>query len=101
MSYACPRCGGRLRVIALMQDPAVVRTIVTHVHRALSTEAPGSATRPCRARVDSPLDTRPSQGPSHARSATGALDATPFYYKVLGPTSPAPPATAEHTNRSD
>ena len=57
--------------------------------------------RPCRARVDSPLDTIPSQGPFHARSATGALDATPFYYKVLGPTSPAPPATAEHPNRSD
>ena len=43
MSSDCPRCGGRLRVIALMQDPAVVRTIVTHVHRALSTETPGSA----------------------------------------------------------
>jgi Putative transposase len=40
---ACPRCGGRLRVIAIVQDPAVVRTILTHVGRALSTEAPGPA----------------------------------------------------------
>jgi len=38
--------------------------------------------------------------PDYARSATGALDATAFYYKVLGPTSPASPATAEHPNRS-
>ena len=40
---ACPRCGGRLRVIATVQDPAVVRTILAHVGRALSTEAPGTA----------------------------------------------------------
>ncbi|HEY7654036.1 MAG TPA: transposase, partial [Methylomirabilota bacterium] len=37
---ACPRWGGRLRVIAVVQDPAVVRTILTYVGRALSTEAP-------------------------------------------------------------
>jgi uncharacterized protein YbaR (Trm112 family) len=40
---ACPRCGGRLRVIAIVQDPAVVRTLLTHLGRALSTEAPGPA----------------------------------------------------------
>ena len=40
---ACPRGGGRLRVIASVQDPAVVRTLLTHVGRALSTEAPGPA----------------------------------------------------------
>jgi hypothetical protein len=40
---ACPRCGGRLRVIAVVQDPAVVRTILTHVSRTLSSEAPGPA----------------------------------------------------------
>ena len=38
---ACPRCGGRLRVIAIVQDPAIVRTILAHGGRALSTEAPG------------------------------------------------------------
>jgi hypothetical protein len=42
-ALACPRCGGRLRVIAIVQDPAVVRPILTHVARARSTEAPGPA----------------------------------------------------------
>jgi hypothetical protein len=40
---ACPRCGGRLRIIAIVQDPAVVWPILTHVGRALATEAPGPA----------------------------------------------------------
>ncbi len=40
---ACPRCGGRRRVIAPVQHPAVVRAILAHVGRALSTEAPGPA----------------------------------------------------------
>jgi hypothetical protein len=40
---ACPRCGGRLRVIAIVQDPTVVRTLLAHGGRALSTEAPGPA----------------------------------------------------------
>ena len=34
---------GRLRVIATVQDPAVVRTILAHLGRTLSTEAPGPA----------------------------------------------------------
>ncbi|HEV8307893.1 MAG TPA: hypothetical protein VGW35_09515 [Methylomirabilota bacterium] len=34
---ACPRCGGRLRVVAIVPDPAVVRTLLTHLGRALST----------------------------------------------------------------
>ena len=40
---ACPRCGGRLRVIATIQDPAVARTILADLGRSLSTEAPGPA----------------------------------------------------------
>jgi hypothetical protein len=40
---ACPHCGDRLRVIAIVQDPAAVRTILTPLGRALSTEAPGPA----------------------------------------------------------
>jgi hypothetical protein len=40
---ACPRCGGRLRVIASVQDAAVVRTILAHLGRTLSAEAPGPA----------------------------------------------------------
>ena len=39
---AYPRCGRRLRIIAIVQDP-VGRPILTHVSRALSIEAPGPA----------------------------------------------------------
>ena len=38
-----PRCGGRLRVLATVQDPAIVRTILAHGGRARSTETPGPA----------------------------------------------------------
>ena len=41
---ACPRCGGRLRLIAVIDDPAVVARILRHV--GLPTEVPG--TRPAR-----------------------------------------------------
>jgi hypothetical protein len=41
---ACPRCGGRLRVIATVQDPLAVQAILAHLARSLSTtEAPGPA----------------------------------------------------------
>ena len=41
---ACPRCGGRLRVIATVQDPLAVQAILAHLGRSLSTtEAPGPA----------------------------------------------------------
>ena len=40
---ACPRCGGRLRVIATIQDRAVARTILAHLGRAFSPERPGPA----------------------------------------------------------
>ena len=40
---ACPRCGGRLRVIAIVQDPAVVRTLLAHGGRARAPAAPGPA----------------------------------------------------------
>jgi hypothetical protein len=33
---ACPRCGGRLRVLATIEEPSVVHKILTHV--GLSTE---------------------------------------------------------------
>ena len=41
---ACPRCGGRLRLIAVVDHPAVVARILGHL--ALPTEVPG--TRPAR-----------------------------------------------------
>ena len=39
---ACPRCGGRMRVVATIEDPVVIRRILTHL--GLPTEA--SAPRP-------------------------------------------------------
>ena len=40
---ACPRCGGRLRVVATVQDPAVVRTLLALLGRASAREPPGPA----------------------------------------------------------
>ena len=40
---ACPRCGGRLRVIAIVQDPAVVRTLLAQGGRARAPATPGPA----------------------------------------------------------
>ena len=40
---ACPRCGGRLRVIATVQDPVVVRAILAHLGLAPSPDSPGPA----------------------------------------------------------
>ena len=42
---ACPRCGGRVRLIALIDDPPVIRRILGHL--GLPTEVP--AARPPRA----------------------------------------------------
>ena len=49
---ACPPCGGRLRPIATVQDPAVVGTILAHLgllHPADSPGAPPSADLPATA----------------------------------------------------
>ena len=40
-ALACPRCGGRVRVIATVQDPVVACTILAHLGLALSPEPPG------------------------------------------------------------
>ena len=42
---ACPRCGGRLRLIALIEDPPVIQRILRHL--GLPTEMPEA--RPARA----------------------------------------------------
>jgi hypothetical protein len=39
--------------------------------------------------------------PEYARSATGALDGTAYYYKLLGPPSAATPAASPSRHRSD
>jgi len=40
---ACPHCGGRLRLIATLHDPAVIRKILAHLGRASSRPSPGPA----------------------------------------------------------
>jgi hypothetical protein len=40
---ACPHCGGRLRLIATLHDPAVIRKILAHLGRAPSRPSPGPA----------------------------------------------------------
>ena len=50
---ACPRCGGRLRLIALIEETAVIERILRHL--GVPTEIP--APRPARApplRIGSP-----------------------------------------------
>jgi hypothetical protein len=59
---ACPRCGGRLRVIATVQDPAVLRTLLAHRARAGAAEPPGPAP-PARAAIPS-LDACPCRAPA-------------------------------------
>jgi len=43
---ACPRCGGRLRLIATLEDPAVVAKILAHLDRPQSADHPGPAPAP-------------------------------------------------------
>ena len=40
---ACPHCGGRLRLIATLHDPAVIQKILAHLGRASSGQSPGPA----------------------------------------------------------
>jgi hypothetical protein len=40
---AAGHCGGRLRAIATVHDPAVVRTILAHLSRANAPDPPGPA----------------------------------------------------------
>jgi len=40
---ACPHCGGRLRLIATLHDPAVIRKILAHLGRAPSRPSSGPA----------------------------------------------------------
>ena len=46
---ACPRCGGRVRVVATIQDPAVVRAFLAYLTLAPGPDLPGLApARPLR-----------------------------------------------------
>jgi uncharacterized protein YbaR (Trm112 family) len=40
---ACPNCGGRLRLIATLHDPVVIRKLLAHLKMARSGPSPGPA----------------------------------------------------------
>ena len=40
---ACPHCGGRLRLIATLHDPVVIRKILAHLALGHSGQSPGPA----------------------------------------------------------
>ena len=40
---ACPRCGGRLRVLATVQDPRAVQAVLAHLARSGAPAPPGPA----------------------------------------------------------
>ena len=39
----CPRCGGRMRLIATIHDPGVIRRILAHLSLSHSGQSPGPA----------------------------------------------------------
>jgi len=43
---ACPNCGGRMRLIATIEDPRVVRRILTHLGLAGDEDRPADLTDP-------------------------------------------------------
>jgi hypothetical protein len=40
---ACSRCGGRMRLIATVEDPAIIRRILAHLGLWPASERPGLA----------------------------------------------------------
>ena len=40
---ACPNCGGRLRLIATLHDPVVIRKLLAHLSMARAGPGPGPA----------------------------------------------------------
>ena len=77
---ACPHCGGRLRLIATLHDPAVIGKLLAHLGMAPSGPSPANPPPPrpdrfrpggrCRARAASSVRTRPGHDPG----ATCRLD---------------------------
>lgn len=43
---ACPRCGGRLELVALIEDPRVIRRILNHLGLAAEVPAVGPPRSP-------------------------------------------------------
>jgi len=68
---ACPRCGGRLRVIAAVQDPLAVQAILAHLRRS---GAPS--------RTALPHPPRPQSGRLPARSGPRSLTLAPLHPRL-------------------
>jgi hypothetical protein len=69
----CPHCGGRLRLIATLHDPAVIRKILAHLGLAHSGQSPGPAPpSPAPPRPDRLLDGAASAVVPASRDAIGA-----------------------------
>jgi hypothetical protein len=58
---ACPRCGGRLRRIATVEDPAVVGKILAPLGLLHPADSPGPAPPSAALRAAAPLIRHPSQ----------------------------------------
>jgi hypothetical protein len=81
---ACPRCGGRLRRIATVEDPAVVGTILAHLGLLHPADSPGPA--PPSAALRAAAAAAPSRQSSVPVSA---WDSAPEDRRVTTPRSPA------------
>ena len=68
---AGPRCGGRLRGLATVQDPIAVPAILAHRARAAAAEPPGPAP-PAPAAITSPRRSTPSLTLAGAAPTPGA-----------------------------
>ena len=63
----CPHCGGRLRLITTLHDPAVIRKILAHLRIAPSGQSPGPPHPRVQRRRDLIGSSRARRGPSCLR----------------------------------
>ena len=70
---ACPRCGGRLRFIAAVEDPAVVGKILAH----LGLLSPGASPGPAPPSADPRAAAPPASNPASPRGETLPLQGAP------------------------
>jgi len=90
---ACPRCGGRVRVVATIQDPAVVRAFLAYLTLAPGPDLPGPApARPLRRYPVSCPGAPPKREAAHRRHpvATAAVCPTPALDHFQIPSAPSP-----------
>ena len=73
---ACPRCGGRLRVIAAVQDPLAVQAILAHLPRSGAPAPPPAPPAPAPSRsprLSPSLDAAPAPGGAPGPAAAPLL----------------------------